>query len=756
MATKKELESERAMNALLKDNAKLVGQIKDLREEQVSINFSDTQTILDIVKANKERTLFESEILKSAKALNKAYLDNATGLTSISKLQRSIDSTQQKLNKSLLINSQIRDTLGKKEKEKYDRIYFLESEIDVIRTKAIEKQDRINQGKDKAINSLSIVNKWLKEANGLEEERDDLIANQLNKNTQLLIAQENLSSSTKEQLKTLKAIDKVVPEKQRDILSFLSKLPIVGDVAKDILQQIDSKILEVLEDPSKFEEFKENFEMGDLIKKNLINPLTLTLGAITAITLAFSKINVAQTNLRRNLGESYDVSRNLSSEFSTVADTLVIANSLVEQFGFNVNDAFSGKTVLAASELVEAVGLTAEQAGQLAFLTTISGKNLNDSLDSAVKTVNPLLSQKQILQQVGQVSAYIALNFDNQVESLVRAASQAKELGLELNQVNQIADSLLDIESSIAAEFEAEQVTGKQLNFERARFFALTNNLVGLTEEIARNQEIINAFATGTRIEQQAIAGAIGLGTDELAKMVQEQQLLGSLSEKERKAKELADIKSLDLQNRLSKVLQTIAEESVVILEPISIIMKGIAGLIYLMIDGFKALKVPLTIIGGLAAAYALSMQAAAIGAGLAAVFLNPYGAIAGALIGAGLISRLVKEATPMAKGGIVTSPTFAMIGEAGPEAVIPLNKAGIQTPQTITNNIKERERNTNTTATISENQMNKLITGVTKAVMEGAEKGTSKAQISMNLDGNTFARGFDSYLAVNTRKYNT
>jgi SLT domain-containing protein len=30
-----------------------------------------------------------------------------------------------------------------------------------------------------------------------------------------------------------------------------------------------------------------------------------------------------------------------------------------------------------------------------------------------------------------------------------------------------------------------------------------------------------------------------------------------------------------------------------------------------------------------------------------------------------------------MATGGIVTSPTFALIGESGPEAVIPLSKAG-------------------------------------------------------------------------------
>ena len=30
-----------------------------------------------------------------------------------------------------------------------------------------------------------------------------------------------------------------------------------------------------------------------------------------------------------------------------------------------------------------------------------------------------------------------------------------------------------------------------------------------------------------------------------------------------------------------------------------------------------------------------------------------------------------------MAKGGIVTKPTLAVVGEAGPEAVIPLNRAG-------------------------------------------------------------------------------
>lgn len=34
--------------------------------------------------------------------------------------------------------------------------------------------------------------------------------------------------------------------------------------------------------------------------------------------------------------------------------------------------------------------------------------------------------------------------------------------------------------------------------------------------------------------------------------------------------------------------------------------------------------------------------------------------------------------ATPFAQGGIVTRPTLAMIGEAGPEAVVPLSRGGL------------------------------------------------------------------------------
>jgi phage-related minor tail protein len=52
--------------------------------------------------------------------------------------------------------------------------------------------------------------------------------------------------------------------------------------------------------------------------------------------------------------------------------------------------------------------------------------------------------------------------------------------------------------------------------------------------------------------------------------------------------------------------------------------------------------------------------------------------------VGSGLLSKAssgisaIREAMPFANGGIVTRPTLGLVGEAGPEAIIPLSKAGM------------------------------------------------------------------------------
>jgi hypothetical protein len=123
------------------------------------------------------------------------------------------------------------------------------------------------------------------------------------------------------------------------------------------------------------------------------------------------------------------------------------------------------------------------------------------------------------MREVYSTSNAIAASMGNNVDRIGDAVRRAKDLGLSLQEVEGIASSLLDIESSIAAEFEFEVISGKQLNLEAARYYALTNQTDKLTKEIANNQQIISSFASGNRIEQEAAAKALGLSRDQLAEM---------------------------------------------------------------------------------------------------------------------------------------------------------------------------------------------------------------------------------------------
>jgi phage-related minor tail protein len=77
-----------------------------------------------------------------------------------------------------------------------------------------------------------------------------------------------------------------------------------------------------------------------------------------------------------------------------------------------------------------------------------------------------------------------------------------------------------------------------------------------------------------------------------------------------------------------------------------------------------------------MAAATAAAWATAAAMVSLATMGANAAGAMAGIATTVGFS----KSIATLAEGGIVTRPTLALIGEAGPEAVVPLGKGGAGT----------------------------------------------------------------------------
>ncbi len=193
---------------------------------------------------------------------------------------------------------------------------------------------------------------------------------------------------------------------------------------------------------------------------------------------------------------------------------------------------FGGQTLETFSMLTNKLGLAESAAGSLATMARLQGKETEKILSDTVDTASAIAKQagvginvKGVLEDVASASASIKVSLGSNPELLAEAAANAALLGTNLAGVDAIASSLLDFESSIKNELAAEMLLGADINLEKARQLALTNDLAGLSEEIANQEEITASFANGNRIQQEAAAAALGLSRDALSEMVMKQQL---------------------------------------------------------------------------------------------------------------------------------------------------------------------------------------------------------------------------------------
>lgn len=320
-----------------------------------------------------------------------------------------------------------------------------------------------------------------------------------------------------------------------------------------------------------------------------LDGISSTEAIFTVILKQVGALNKAQTEFRTLSGQSAENFKGVNSELVTVTDQVKSITALSKELGVNVNAAFSEETLFNAAVLTNNLDVSAKSAANLALRAEVFGGEFKDAAKSAELATEQINSSGQgavlfgdVLESAGNASDALALSLEASGKSLFVAAAEAKKLGLTLEQVDSIAGSLLNFEQSIANELEAELLTGKELNLERARFFALTNDVAGLTEEIANNQEVLNSFASGNRFEQEAIAKALGLSRDELAKTIVIQKLNAGLSAEQAAAAanvspELA--KQLDIQQKFQKSIQSLTDAITPFIEKLAIVLDNTTAL---------------------------------------------------------------------------------------------------------------------------------------------------------------------------------
>jgi len=498
-------------------------------------------------------------------------------------------------------------------------------------------------------------------------------------------------------------------------------------------------------------------QIGKKLKESLtVTNLVMVAGA--AILKSALELNKVQTEFRRLTGESASNFTSFNDALISGIDQIKTLTALTEQFGFNANAAFDQINIQEAAELEVLLGLSAEEAGLLAFNAQVSGENLKDGAANAFKGVSPLLSQRKILQEIAKVSPSIAMSFGNSNEELAKAASNAKLLGLNLSQVDKIAGGLLDIEQSLTAEFEAEVITGKQLNLERARMFALTNDLAGVTKELTKQGITQESFAKSNRIEQEAVAAALGLSRDELSKSLQEQAILSGMSAEEIKAKEIADAKRLTAQQQLNKAIEkmTVAlagpVELMASLLSNSVVLYTTMGMIGVIMTQsilgsmvkLGAALIPVIARMGFLVGLSVADATAKLTA-LSAATLGIGTIVALAAAGAGIAYLYNKVSEAKSQGvndGIAPSSKgpFTITDSYGATAITAKGDGLAVSP-----NIRREGRNDS--APIDYEKL-------ANAIAKGAERGTSRATVVTNLDGDRISTRLQPSLAVNTRRY--
>ena len=418
-----------------------------------------------------------------------------------------------------------------------------ENEIDISQGLADSKKiyDQITATRKRQVSIANTIAQLEKEQGGklLPEQlrlRDDL-TQELNLQSQILAGQYQQTLKTE---KTMGNLGK--------IFAGLTKIPIVGSLidAEKVTKKMQQTAAETNSQLQTFGTgIKVTFASIGASLTDITTAGPAIIGGFIKLVKLGAEYQSKQFEAARDLGVSVEKGKELRNNFVELArnsGTLALnADQLQKSYagvqnelGIIVKQSDEFNTTSALIE--RRTGASAENMATLQFAAKKSGESLMDAYQSIVGSakaeggrVKLAMSEKQILDGISKVSATVYENFKGNYKELAAAVIESKKLGLSLDQVNATQDQFLDFQSSISKQFEAEVLTGRDLNLNRARELALAHDTKGLMEEITKQLGSQNKWNEMNSIQQASFAESVGLSRDAVNKMYMEQEKAAKL-----------------------------------------------------------------------------------------------------------------------------------------------------------------------------------------------------------------------------------
>lgn len=250
-------------------------------------------------------------------------------------------------------------------------------------------------------------------------------------------------------------------------------------------------------------------------------------------------------NLNLSVNQAIALNRHFQDVSRTNGDIFVTSKKLLEsqaELGneLEINNILLDEQLSTNIKLKDLAGLEASTRASIVENSVISGKSSEGLVKSVFAQVTGLqkltgisFNYKNILKEANALGGYLGLSFSKYPEKISKAVVTTKALGLNLKEVDSLASSFLDFESSITKQFEAQLLTGKDINLQTARQLFLNNDLAGAAAEINKQVGSSSEFLGMNRIAAESLAESFGMSRDSLAEMLKKQEFLSKLGAKD-------------------------------------------------------------------------------------------------------------------------------------------------------------------------------------------------------------------------------
>ena len=482
-------------------------QLKSNLQDRLNISMTLVETLKETLGITRGIGEFDKSLLSINRKISKSIITQREDLSDIEGLERQIEKNNTSIDQSKKLQASLTNSIGESLSKEFKLATSILDKRREIGEEIKEELQKLNRGEKVDEARIGKLNEMAQVA---DEQIANTVKNLSVSEQQLLVTDQNtklLEQTNKEQRERLRLAKQIeaaegltgtLVGKLGKLMGFNEKTQ--NNIKKDAqaalkLKQEEGELLDGYQGKLQgLSAYAKSF--GTNFLKSVTDPAAV-FAAIGDSLMRNSKLtNQFQSELGVSYGNALDMRQALASSADASGDLFINSEKLQKSF-FALKETtgvffdLSSQSAETFTNLTERIGLAGAAAGNLTMLMRLQGKeteknleNLYNSTGAMLETSKTTASVKDILGDVATSSKGLQASLSANPGALAKAAIAARELGATLSDMEGTQKSLLDFESSIAAELEAELLTGKQLNLEKARTAALNNDLATVGEEL--------------------------------------------------------------------------------------------------------------------------------------------------------------------------------------------------------------------------------------------------------------------------------